>query len=91
MSAVLERISAPEGSYLQTGTAVNDEACNAFVVNEDAVIAEIYYDSDTTFSTNLASSLGLASQTLVAGQVFFCRSDKKFTRIKLTSGSIVKH
>ena len=91
MSAVLERISAPEGSYLQTGTAVNDEACNAFVVNEDAVIAEIYYDSDTAFATNLVSTLGLSGQTIVAGQVFFCRSDKKFSRIKLTSGSIVKH
>ena len=91
MSAVLERISAPEGSYLQTGTAVNDEACNAFVVNEDAIIAELYYDSDPTFTTNLVTTLGLSGNTLVAGQVFFCRSDRKFTRIKLTSGSIVKH
>lgn len=89
MSTTLERMSAVYGSRLVTGTTAVERVFNCFSVNEDTVITEIYYTSAPT--TNVLSTLGLSSNTLKAGQVFFCKSDDTFSKIKLASGSVIIH
>lgn len=88
MSA-LERISAPKGSFLLTGTTEKEKEFNCFVANEDCEIAELY-DSDD-LSDNIVTRHITAGATLKAGQVIFNLAYKTFGKIKLTSGSVILH
>ena len=85
----LEKISSVNGSRLVTGTTAVSRNFASFTPNEAAVIAELYYSSDTTFATNLVTTLGLSGATLAVGIPFFCKAGESFGKIKLTSGSVI--
>jgi hypothetical protein len=64
-------------------------AFETIVINEaDSQITALYYSSDTSFGTNLVSTLGLSGLALGAGQVIYCKGGETFGKITVT-GSVL--
>jgi hypothetical protein len=75
------------GCKVITGTSANTGAIQGFVVNTDAVVAQVL-DKD---GTNITSALGLTSFTIKQGMLITAAKGSYFSSITLTSGSIVAY
>jgi len=75
------------GCKVITGTGVNTGAFQGFVVNTDAVVAQVL-DKD---GINVTSALGLTSFTIKQGMLITAAKGSYFSSITLTSGSIVAY
>jgi len=82
---ILERISGSNGSYLVTGTHSIDAEFEAFVVNEDCIVAELLLNGDDVTD----GVYGIKGNTLSAGMIIFSPTGKTFTSITLESGSVI--
>jgi hypothetical protein len=93
MSSAIETISGAKGAKLITGVTAVTRNFNSIQMNGDTVIAELYYDEDTTFATNVAGSayLNLAGNSIASGLIILAEAGKNFAKIKLTSGSVLIH
>jgi len=93
MATGLETISGAKGAKLITGTTAVTRVFNSIQMNGDTVIAELYYDEDTTFATNVAASgyMNLAGNSIASGLIILAEAGKNFSKIKLTSGSVLIH
>jgi len=82
---ILERISGSNGSCLVTGTNAKVTEFEAFVVNEDCIVAELLLNGDDITD----SVYGIKGHTLSAGMIIFSPTGKTFTSITLESGSVI--
>ena len=82
---ILERISGGNGSYLVTGTNAKVKEFEAFVVNEDCIVAELLLNGHDVTD----EEYGLKGHTLSAGMIIFSPTGKTFTSITLESGSVI--
>jgi hypothetical protein len=85
-TTTLGTMSGERGTILVSGTDAVTRDFSTIVVHADAVIAELYYSG--ALSTNIIADLGLSGITLNQFEAIFCRQDKVFGKIKLTSGSV---
>lgn len=82
------------GGQLITGTAVTNGTWFAIVINEDAVIEELFVNG-----INVTAARGLTAKTVTAGMFLSAGQNttsgvqvpNTITRIKLTSGSIIAY
>ena len=75
------------GCLVISNTSANTGAFQGFVINSDAVVAQVLNDS----GTNITSALGLTSVTLKQGMLITAAKGSYFSSITLTSGSIVAY
>ena len=75
------------GCRVISNTSANTGAIQGFVVNTDAVVAQVL-DKD---GTNITSALGLSSFTIKQGMLITAAKGSYFSSITLTSGSIVAY
>lgn len=75
------------GCRVISGTGANTGAFQAFVVNEDTVVATVLNQS----GTNITSAMGLSGVTLKTGMLISMPVGAYFSSITLTSGSIVAY
>jgi uncharacterized protein YaiI (UPF0178 family) len=75
------------GCQVISNTSANTGAFQGFVVNEDAVIAQVLNSA----GTNVTSSMGLSSVTINQGMLITAPKGDYFSSITLTSGSVVAY
>jgi hypothetical protein len=75
------------GCQVISNTSANTGAFQGFVVNSDAVVAQVLNSE----GTNITSALGLTSVTLKQGMLITAAKGSHFSSITLTSGSIVAY
>jgi hypothetical protein len=75
------------GCQVISNTSANTGAFQGFVVNADAVVAQVLNES----GTNITSALGLTSVTLKQGMLITAAKGAYFSSITLTSGSVIAY
>jgi hypothetical protein len=75
------------GCQVISNTSANTGAFQGFVINADAVVAQVLNSE----GTNITSALGLTSVTLKQGMLITAAKGSHFSSITLTSGSIVAY
>ena len=86
-SRTIDFQSGLTGCLVISNTAANTGAFQGFVVNADAVVAQVLNPA----GTNITSALGLSSVTLKQGMLITAAKGSYFSSITLTSGSIVAY
>lgn len=86
-SRTIDFQSGLTGCLVISNTAANTGAFQGFVVNADAVVAQVLDSA----GTNITSALGLTSVTLKQGMLITAAKGSHFSSITLTSGSIVAY
>jgi hypothetical protein len=86
-SRSLDFQSGLTGCVVISNTSANTGAFQAFVVNADAVVAQILNPA----GTDITSALGLSGVTIKQGMLISAAKGSHFSSITLTSGSIVAY
>lgn len=86
-SRTIDFQSGLTGCLVISNTSANTGAFQGFVVNSDAVVAQVLDPA----GTNITSALGLSSVTLKQGMLITAAKGSHFSSITLTSGSIVAY
>ena len=86
-SRTIDFQSGLTGCQVISNTSANTGAFQGFVVNSDAVVAQVLNSE----GTNITSALGLTSVTLKQGMLITAAKGSHFSSITLTSGSIVAY
>lgn len=86
-SRTIDFQSGLTGCLVISNTAANTGAFQGFVVNADAVVAQVLNPA----GVNITSALGLTSVTLKQGMLIAAAKGSYFSSITLTSGSIIAY
>jgi hypothetical protein len=86
-SRTIDFQSGLTGCQVISNTSANTGAFQGFVINADAVVAQVLNPA----GTNITSALGLTSVTLKQGMLITAAKGSHFSSITLTSGSIVAY
>ena len=86
-SRTIDFQSGLTGCLVISNTAANTGAFQGFVVNSDAVVAQVLNPA----GTDITSALGLTSVTLKQGMLIAAAKGSYFSSITLTSGSIIAY
>ena len=86
-SRTIDFQSGLTGCLVISNTAANTGASQGFVVNSDAVVAQVLNPA----GVDITSALGLTSVTLKQGMLITAAKGSHFSSITLTSGSIVAY
>lgn len=86
-SRTIDFQSGLTGCLVISNTSANTGAFQGFVVNSDAVVAQVLNPA----GTDITSALGLTSVTLKQGMLIAAAKGSHFSSITLTSGSIVAY
>ena len=86
-SRTIDFQSGLTGCQVISNTSANTGAFQGFVINADAVVAQVLNSE----GTNITSALGLTSVTLKQGMLITAAKGSHFSSITLTSGSIVAY
>lgn len=86
-SRTIDFQSGLTGCLVISNTSANTGAFQGFVVNSDAVVAQVLDPA----GTNITSALGLTSVTLKQGMLITAAKGAYFSSITLTSGSVVAY
>lgn len=86
-SRTIDFQSGLTGCLVISNTAANTGAFQGFVVNADAVVAQVLNPA----GTDITSALGLSSVTLKQGMLITAAKGSYFSSITLTSGSIIAY
>jgi hypothetical protein len=86
-SRSLDFQSGLTGCQVISNTSANTGAFQGFVVNSDAVVAQVLNPA----GTNITSALGLTSVTVSQGMLITAAKGSHFSSITLTSGSIIAY
>jgi len=86
-SRTIDFQSGLTGCLVISNTAANTGAFQGFVVNADAVVAQVLNPA----GVDITSALGLTSVTLKQGMLITAAKGSHFSSITLTSGSIVAY
>jgi hypothetical protein len=86
-SRTIDFQSGLTGCLVISNTAANTGAFQGFVINADAVVAQVLNPA----GTDITSALGLTSVTLKQGMLITAAKGSHFSSITLTSGSIVAY
>jgi hypothetical protein len=86
-SRTIDFQSGLTGCLVISNTSANTGAFQGFVVNSDAVVAQVLNPA----GTDITSALGLTSVTLKQGMLITAAKGSHFSSITLTSGSIVAY
>ena len=83
-SRTIDFQSGLTGCLVISNTSANTGAFQGFVVNADAVVAQVLNPA----GTNITSALGLSSVTLKQGMLITAAKGSYFSSITLTSGAL---
>ena len=86
-SRTIDFRSGLTGCLVISNTSANTGAFQGFVVNADAVVAQVLNPA----GTDITSALGLSYVTLKQGMLITAAKGSYFSSITLTSGSIVAY
>lgn len=86
-SRTIDFQSGLTGCLVISNTSANTGAFQGFVVNSDALVAQVLNPA----GTDITSALGLTSVTLKQGMLITAAKGSHFSSITLTSGSIVAY
>jgi len=86
-SRTIDFQSGLTGCQVISNTSANTGAFQGFVVNADAVVAQVLNPA----GTNITSALGLTSVTLKQGMLITAAKGSFFSSITLTSGSVIAY
>jgi len=86
-SRTIDFQSGLTGCLVISNTAANTGAFQGFVVNADAVVAQVLNPA----GVDITSALGLTSVTLKQGMLITAAKGSHFSSMTLTSGSIVAY
>jgi hypothetical protein len=86
-SRTIDFQSGLTGCLVISNTSANTGAFQGFVVNSDAVVAQVLNPA----GVDITSALGLTSVTLKQGMLITAAKGSHFSSITLTSGSIVAY
>lgn len=75
------------GCRVISNTSANTGAFQGFVINDNAVVAQVLDPA----GTNITSALGLSGVTLKQGMLITAATGSYFSSITLTSGSIIAY
>jgi len=86
-SRTIDFQSGLTGCQVISNTSANTGAFQGFVVNADAVVAQVLNPA----GTDITSALGLTSVTLKQGMLITAAKGSFFSSITLTSGSVIAY
>jgi hypothetical protein len=86
-SRTIDFQSGLTGCQVISNTSANTGAFQGFVVNSDAVVAQVLNST----GTNITAALGLSGVTLKQGMLITAAKGAHFSSITLTSGSVVAY
>ena len=86
-SRTIDFQSGLTGCQVISNTSANTGGFQGFVINADAVVAQVLNSA----GTDITSALGLTSVTLKQGLLITAAKGSHFSSITLTSGSIVAY
>jgi hypothetical protein len=86
-SRTIDFQSGLTGCLVISNTSANTGAFQGFVVNADAVVAQVLNPA----GTDITSALGLTSVTLKQGMLITAAKGAYFSSITLTSGSVIAY
>jgi hypothetical protein len=86
-SRTIDFQSGLTGCQVISNTSANTGGFQGFVVNADAVIAQVLNPA----GTDITSALGLTSVTLKQGMLITAAKGSFFSSITLTSGSVIAY
>ncbi len=86
-SRTIDFQSGLTGCQVISNTSANTGAFQGFVVNSDAVVAQVLNPA----GTDITSALGLTSVTLKQGMLITAAKGAYFSSITLTSGSVIAY
>jgi hypothetical protein len=75
------------GCKVLSGTSANTGGFQSFVVNADAVVAQVLNPA----GTDITSALGLSGATIKQGMLIAAPKGAYFSSITLTSGSVIAY
>jgi hypothetical protein len=86
-SRTIDFQSGLTGCQVISNTSANTGAFQGFVVNADAVVAQVLNPA----GTNITSALGLTSVSIKQGMLITAPKGSYFSSITLTSGSVIAY